>query len=115
MNILLGALLVASGFLWPNGPAVKASLVATGIASMGIAIAALFYPVLRYVNTALSIWLFVSALVLPHVSTASISTTIFLSVTMFIVSLLPTKLPPVPQKPVPPSSYVSGPGGDYTG
>lgn len=114
VNMTVGALLFLSAFLLPQSPATKLNAIATGLASVGIASAALLYPVLRYANTVLSIWLFLSTIVLSHVSAASVSTTFFLSVTMFIVSLLPTKLPPVPQKPVPPSSYVSGPGGDYT-
>jgi hypothetical protein len=114
MNMVVGVLLFASAFLWPHTPAMRINAVLAGFACVAIEVAGLFYPVVRYANTALSVWLLASAIVLPHVSMACVWMAIFASVTMFIVSLMPTKPPSVPQGPAPPSSYVSGPGGDYT-
>lgn len=88
-NIILGAWLFLSAFLWPHTPAQMTNTWVLGALCMAFALVGLVLPAARYLNTALSLWLFASAFVLPTRSAATVWNNALVAIAIFLVSLVP--------------------------
>ncbi len=53
------------------------------------AILAMRFPAVRYLNTLLAIWLFISAFAFPHVSVAPVWNNAIVAIVIFVISLIP--------------------------
>lgn len=90
ISIGLGVWLLLSAFLWPHTPSQLTNTWLCGALSTGFAVMALSVPNARYLNTALSLWLFVSAFALPADNVGTVWNNALVAVGIFIASLVET-------------------------
>jgi hypothetical protein len=89
-NVLLGAGLVASGFLWPHAHSQFVNAFVTGGFVVAVSLlAALWLPVLRWANVALSLWLFFATIFLPTVDGGTVLFNFVISMLVLTVAFLP--------------------------
>ena len=96
VNLVLGVWLFISAFLWPHG---TASATNTWIVGLLIAIAgliALRMPWLRWIDTALAVWLFLSTLAMPGATRGTLWNNLIVAVLVFLTSLVPEGMFPRP-------------------
>lgn len=93
INLFLGGWLVVSAFMWTHSRAQLVNVCVVGITSAVMAALAMGTPRLRWVNGVLALWLFVSALTLPHSEVATIWNSIAVALVMFSVSAAETMGP----------------------
>jgi len=96
LNVLLGAWLVISDFVWRHGEAANTNTWITGILVVAFALWALWVPNMRWWNALLGAWAVVAAFVLPHVSGATLWNNIIIGVLILVVSLVPSA--PLPDR-----------------
>ncbi len=94
MNLVLGAWLFVSGFLWTHTPADRVNDWFVGLAMVAFAVVALTAPAARWVNTALSAWLFVAAFALPHVHAGTRWNEALVGLFAFFLTIVPTEVTP---------------------
>jgi hypothetical protein len=89
LNLALGLWLIASAFLWPHtAPQSSMALVAGALCTFSAAVG-LVRPPLRYMNTVVSIVLFISAFTLPRMGSATFWNDALVAMAMFALSLVP--------------------------
>jgi hypothetical protein len=88
-SIVLGVWLVASAFVWPHSMAQQTNAWVVGILSVAFALLAAGRDELRYLVTALSVWLFASIWVLPSIRVATLWNSGIVAAGLFIFSLIP--------------------------
>lgn len=90
-NIILGAWLFISAFLWPHTSAQFNNAIIVGLLAIVFAVVAMAgYVWARYANAALAGWLFLSTLFLPRISTATLWNHILVAVAVFIFAMIPS-------------------------
>ena len=89
LNVLLGLWLVVSAFVWSHSPASKMASVILGILCVAFALMAFVWPVARYLNTVLSIVLYILGFSLAPNENATVWNAFFVASFMFIASLAP--------------------------
>lgn len=90
-NMVLGVWLVLSAYLWRHSAPMLVNAVLVGSLVVAFAIlAAQGLTWARHLNTAVAIWLFVSALFLPRLSTASVVNHLIVALAILLFSLMPT-------------------------
>ncbi len=87
IQILLGVWLFISAFIWPHTMAQRTNAWICGLIAIAFAVIAMREPRARWVNTALSIWLFLSTIAMPRVSVGTVWNGIIVAVAMFVISL----------------------------
>jgi hypothetical protein len=87
-NVVLGVWLFTTAFAWPHSLAQLANTSAVGVAIVIVAFAGMSRPRLRYLNSVLSAWLFVSALVLPTLSAATVWNNALVALLVFALSFV---------------------------
>jgi hypothetical protein len=92
LNLILGAWLFVSAFLWTHTPADRVSCWAVGLGLVAFAIVAMTIPPARYVNSALAVWLFISAFALPHVHQGTRWNEVIVSLLVLSLSIVPTEV-----------------------
>ena len=93
LNMLIGVYLFVSVFLWRHDPAQAYNGWLVGICTFSIAWLAIAQPKIRFFNTALGIWLFLSAWLLPTTSLKTLWTDIACGVAITFLSLWRGVLP----------------------
>lgn len=88
LNIALGIWLVVSAYLWPHSPAQFANLWISGLIVARCAAVALEAPWVGFFNSAVGLWLILSPLVLPRVSTATAWNNVLVGTVIALVSLV---------------------------
>jgi hypothetical protein len=88
LDALLGVWLFFSGFLWDHTDAQRVNAWTIGVLFVSVALVARAASGMRYVNTALSAWLFVSVWALPHISAVTRWNDGIVAVCVFALSLL---------------------------
>lgn len=88
-NIILGAWLFISAFIWPHSPQQYTNAWLVGLLVMAVAIIAFWAPQVRYLNTLLAIWLFISAWSLPRMTAGTAWNHALVAIAIFIASLIP--------------------------
>jgi hypothetical protein len=102
INALLGVWLFISAFVLPRTESARTNTWLLGVLIAGFAIASLFVPMLRWVVTACSVWLFFSTLVIHHASAAARSNNLIVAVIVFCLSLVPNVMEATAGRGVPP-------------
>jgi hypothetical protein len=92
LNLILGAWLFVSAFLWTHTPADRVSCWAVGLGVVAFAIIAMSIPAARWVNSALAVWLFVSAFALPHLHAGTRWNEVIVSLLVFFLVIVPTEV-----------------------
>jgi hypothetical protein len=103
-NIVLGAWIFVSPFLWPHGYAQRTNAWVVGSLSVALAVAALRAPIARYLLAVLAVWLFLSAFALPTLRMATVWNGALVAIAMFFVALLPEQGTPRGPRAVGPGS-----------
>jgi hypothetical protein len=88
LSIALGAWLVVSAFVWPHTTPQFHNAWATGLVIVGISSTAMVIPRVRYVNTAVALWLFVSPFALPTMAAATMWNHLLVAVGVFVLGLM---------------------------
>jgi hypothetical protein len=91
VNVVLGAWLFISAFLWPHTAAQRTNSWVCGVLCIVFALVATTAPWARYLNTVLAIWLFISAWALPAISAATVWNNVLVAIAIFVVSLVPSE------------------------
>lgn len=97
VNIIAGAWLFTSAFLWQHSAPSRMNNWVVGGLIMVFAAIGLLLPMARILNSVLSIWLFFSALAVFHLMGAALWNNLIMATVVFLVSLIPT-------------TYSAGPG-----
>jgi hypothetical protein len=90
INAILGLWLFVSAFLWTHSQAQMTNTWIVGVLAILFSLVSMAVPWARYANTALAVWLFISAWALPTASPGTIWNNVLVAIAMFIVSLVPT-------------------------
>jgi hypothetical protein len=91
-NILIGAWLFVSAFAWPHDAALRTETWIAGLLMALIAAVALFAePMLRYLNTFLSFWLFVTSLSSLQSRRGTLWNNLIASALVFLLSLVSSR------------------------
>lgn len=93
VNVILGAWLFISAFVWPHTMAQRTNTWIVGALCVLFALVATSAPRIRYLNTILAIWLFISVWALPSISLGTIWNNVIVAIATFIVSLVPSGPP----------------------
>ena len=89
LNILAGAWLFISAFLWTDNASWRMNSWAVGALIMVFAAIAILVPAARFINTALSLWLFFSTLTFFQLMGAALWNNLIVATLVFITSLVP--------------------------
>ena len=90
LNVLTGAWLFVSAFLWPHSDGQFTNTWASGLLCAVIAALSGAAPRFRPMNMALAVWLFVTAFTLPRLSDATAWNNVAVALVIFGVSLQST-------------------------
>jgi hypothetical protein len=90
LNVLVGAWLFASAFLWPHSQAQFTNTTATGLLCAVTAALSGAAPRFRFLNTGVGVWLFITSFSIPRLSEATAVNNAAVAVAIFVISLLPT-------------------------
>lgn len=96
-NIVLGAWLFISAFLWPHTAASTTNTWIVGLAIFVAAVIALYVPWFRFVNTVLAIYLFISTLSFAHGTPGTTWNNLIVAILVFVASLIPGSLHATPR------------------
>jgi zinc transporter ZupT len=88
LNLVVGAWLFVSAFAWLHTDPQYNNAWVVGMLSMAAAAAAIAMPAFRYLNTALSVWLFASVWILPRESMTTAWNSMIVAGIMFLISML---------------------------
>lgn len=91
LNVLLGAWLFISAFVWPHDTAQFTNSWILGVVCVAAGFIAMSVDKMRYLNTALSVWLFLSVFLLGTQSEATRWSNILVAVGIFVLSLTPSE------------------------
>lgn len=89
INVILGVWLFFSAVLWPHSNIQQINAWVTGVLCVVFAALALRFPKARYLNTALAVWLFVSAWALDTSDVTIVWNNVLVALAILVVSLLP--------------------------
>jgi hypothetical protein len=88
VNALLGIWLIVSAFAWPHSPAQMTNAWIVGIVAAVFALGALLVDArIRYLNTVVAIWLFISVWALPGAQPATAWNSIIVAFVLFVLSM----------------------------
>jgi hypothetical protein len=88
-NLILGAWLFISAFIWPHSPAQMTNTWIMGLIIAVLALISMAASQARYLNTAASIWLFISVWVLPGGNAGTQWNNAVVAILVFLFSLAP--------------------------
>lgn len=87
-NVVLGFWLLMSAFAWPHSLAQETNTWIVGIVIGVVALIGMRTEAIRFINTAVSIWLFISALVLPTLAVGTAWNNAIVAIATFVLSLV---------------------------
>jgi len=99
VNIVLGAWLFISAFVWPHTDSSATNTWIVGLLIVVGAIIALYVPWVRWVHAVLAVWLFLSTLVFPHVDAGTMWNNTIVAILVFLLALVPGGLHPTSGRP----------------
>jgi hypothetical protein len=85
----LGIWLFISAFIWSHTYAQMTNTWIVGVLCVAFAVIATRVPEVRYLNTILAIWLFVSAWALPTMESGTRWNNVLVAIAIFLLSLAP--------------------------
>ncbi|MGE5187221.1 MAG: SPW repeat protein [Acidobacteriota bacterium] len=90
INIIAGAWLFVSAFVWPHTMSMQTNTWIVGGLIFVAAIIAVFAPTVRFANTVLAIWLFFSTFFIVHTNTGTVWNNVIVAIVVFVLSLTPS-------------------------
>ena len=96
LNVLLGAWLFISDFVWRHGAAASTNTWICGLLVIAFALWAFWMPTMRWWNTALGAWIVIAGFALPHQSAGTQWNNIIVGVLVLLISLVPSQ--PLPDR-----------------
>ncbi len=99
INLILGAWLFVSAFLWPHSAAQMSNTWILGALVVAFSLISMKVPEVRYLNSIIAVWLFISVWALPTYELATQWCNALTAIAIFFVSLAPGYLGPG-EKPV---------------
>jgi hypothetical protein len=93
-NIVLGAWLFGSAFVWPHPGASFTNTWVVGVLILGFALGALAAPALRWANAALAVWLILTTSLLWPATPGTLWNNVIIGVLVFVLSSVPAAIPP---------------------
>jgi hypothetical protein len=87
---VIGAWVFISAFVWPHTLGEQTDTWILGSLIFLVSIWAMYEPRVRFVNTALSTWLFFATLIIGHSEPATVWSNCIAAIAVFIMSLTPT-------------------------
>jgi len=100
VNMVLGAWLFVSAFIWPHTEASQLNTWICGLLVFLIALLAYRIPSVRWLNAALGLWMVISGFVLPHITIATMWNNVIVGLLIMLIALGGLSRP-VPQSPIP--------------
>ena len=98
IDVALGAWLFVSAFLWPHTPGSMANTWIVGLLIVIAGLLALSTPWIRWFEAAIALWLLFSTIAIsPHAATRW--NNLIVASLVFLVSLVPGALFPIPRRP----------------
>ncbi len=98
-NIVLGAWLFISAFIWPHTQSSATNTWIVGLLIAIVGIVALYVPWVRWLNAVLAVWLFISTLIFPHVVAATMWNNTIVAILVFLLALVPSGVHPTTGRP----------------
>jgi hypothetical protein len=89
LNVLIGAWLFLSAFVWSHSDAQFTNACIVGLLTVGAALLGMRVPWARHVNAVIASWLFVSACVLPLELELTFWNNLLAAIIMLFVALTP--------------------------
>lgn len=89
-NVVLGAWLFVSAFLWPHTTASRTNTCVVGALIVVMALLGKYTPPLRWVNAAAATWLFGSTIWIEHASAATPWNNAVVAILVLILSIVST-------------------------
>ena len=89
-NVVLGAWLLASAFLWPHNPLQFRNTWSVGALSVVVAALALSVPLLRYGNALLGVWLLCTTIWAPRIAASTLWNNALVGVALAVFTLVPS-------------------------
>jgi hypothetical protein len=96
ISVVLGTWLFISAFVWHDSHAQATNTWICGVLCVVIAIVGMGVPWARYLNTAVAVWLFVSAWALPTERIPTLWNNVLCAIALFVVSLVPSDTTSLP-------------------
>jgi hypothetical protein len=90
INVILGAWLIISSFVWPHTARQMGNTWIVGVVTIGISLLSFGSPGLRYVNTAAGVWLAISSFAFPTISAGTTWNNVVVGLAIALVSLVPS-------------------------
>ena len=87
-NALLGVWLFFSAFMWPHSPTAKVITIVCAFLTTGLAILSIYNRAASYVNAAVGIVLFLSALLMSNAWQATTWNNAIVAAAIFVVALI---------------------------
>jgi SPW repeat len=88
-NVILGIWLILSAFIWPHTYAQMTNTWIVGVLCVAFSVIAMRVPEVRYLNTVLAIWLFISVWALPNAEPGTRWNNVLVAIAIFLCSLAP--------------------------
>jgi hypothetical protein len=88
VNLVLGAWLFVSAFVWPHAGHARANTWILGLLIAVFALYAIAQPTARWLNTLAAIWLFFSSLAIGHMEAATVWNNVIVAVIVFALSFV---------------------------
>jgi hypothetical protein len=112
VNVVLGAWLFISAVIWwppgaafiwwPPGSSAAPNSWLVGLVIVAVSLIAMYVSWVRWLNTALAVWLFVSTLAFTDMSSGAAWNNEIIALLVFLMSLLPDGVYAPPRPPPPP-------------
>jgi hypothetical protein len=99
-NAVLGAWLAISGWIFDDPLKLQLSCLGAGVAITIVAINAFWFPTIRFVNSALAVWVGLSYFILDGPRGPGFVNSLLVSFVVFLVSLIPSSTRSSPERPV---------------
>lgn len=90
LSLILGVWLFISAFIWPHTAAEQTNTWIVAILIFAAAAIAMAVPAVRYANTVLAIYLFISSWTMPHQNAGTLWNNLIVAVVVFLLSLVPS-------------------------
>ena len=86
VNLLLGAWLFVSAFVWPHSEISRINTALCGLLVVVFALTAMRIPPMRWLNTAVGAWVVMGGALLPHASGNTVWNNVIVGLAVLLVS-----------------------------
>ncbi len=91
INLVAGVWLFISAFVWPHTAAAQNNTWIVGVLIVLASLWAMFAPSVRFINTILAVYLFISTFGIFHQNPGTVWNNVIVSIIVFVLSLVPSE------------------------